>query len=186
MRRLSRSTSVACPCFNSRTLGRVRRRHHRADIKSTMFQFTHPGKGATHQHNELVKEFKGFNSRTLGRVRLPLTKCVPNNLLVSIHAPWEGCDYTRRICRGSRHCFNSRTLGRVRLPNAFARSTASKFQFTHPGKGATGCTSSVCRVIYVSIHAPWEGCDTPSLDINLISKHVSIHAPWEGCDIRRP
>ena len=78
--------------------------------------------------------------------------------------------------------FNSRTLGRVRL------STRS------------------IRAIYaiVSIHAPWEGCDTPQR-YTILTTHmfqfthpgkgatvellhvvqdveVSIHAPWEGCD----
>ena len=36
-----------------------------------------------------------------------------------------------------------------------------QFQFTHPGKGAT-----------------------PTLYIYLVGKYVSIHAPWEGCDRR--
>ena len=56
---------------------------------------------------------------------------------VSIHAPWEGCDdaVTPRLIlpRG----FNSRTLGRVRLPSASSSSSSRRFQFTHPGKGAT-------------------------------------------------
>ena len=35
---------------------------------------------------------------------------------------------------------------------------------------------------YVSIHAPWEGCDSRLLDM-LGYGFVSIHAPWEGCDL---
>ena len=35
------------------------------------------------------------------------------------------------------------------------------FQFTHPGKGATGGSSYVPHHPAVSIHAPWEGCDVP-------------------------
>ena len=34
---------------------------------------------------------------------------------------------------------------------------------------------------YVSIHAPWEGCDVVEGD-RLPALSVSIHAPWEGCD----
>ena len=34
------------------------------------------------------------------------------------------------------------------------------FQFTHPGKGATLQLRLGFRVVVVSIHAPWEGCDT--------------------------
>ena len=78
---------------------------------------------------------------------------------VSIHAPWEGCDLVFLL---------------IVLNN--------EFQFTHPGKGATGqqarnegvqeCFNSrtlgrvrqeglydVKLAIEVSIHAPWEGCD---------------------------
>ena len=57
----------------------------------------------------------------------------------------------------------------------------SKFQFTHPGKGATLEHRIGFGGSGVSIHAPWEGCDV----IIIISKcyyGVSIHAPWEGCD----
>ena len=55
--------------------------------------------------------------------------------------------------------FNSRTLGRVRLIPAV----------------------NDWLVVRVSIHAPWEGCDS-SCDPQRQSYPVSIHAPWEGCD----
>ena len=79
------------------------------------------------------------------------------------------------------------------------------FQFTHPGKGATSRGASEDMPMIVSIHAPWEGCDSlhyypnggqarfnsrtlgrvrRSLIITpLRDRHVSIHAPWEGCDL---
>ena len=37
----------------------------------------------------------------------------------------------------------------------------------------------------VSIHAPWEGCDTSALAV-VHAIDVSIHAPWEGCDACSP
>ena len=81
-------------------------------------------------------------------------------LCVSIHAPWEGCD----------------------AASVDLRKWKLRFQFTHPGKGATFPylfpSSSPC----VSIHAPWEGCDR-IVDANRATLDlVSIHAPWEGCD----
>ena len=101
-----------------------------------MFQFTHPGKGATRERAEALSQ-----------------------KLVSIHAPWEGCDFARYLPRcegrfqfthpgkGATSCpmtsacqsfsFNSRTLGRVRLPAAEYNKALD----------------------VVSIHAPWEGCD---------------------------
>ena len=36
---------------------------------------------------------------------------------------------------------------------------ASRFQFTHPGKGATDASVGIATDGVVSIHAPWEGCD---------------------------
>ena len=61
----------------------------------TLFQFTHPGKGATLLYRSALGGKRRFNSRTLGRVRLHFTA---DDLLlrpVSIHAPWEGCDVPR-------------------------------------------------------------------------------------------
>ena len=69
-------------------------------------------------NNNMIMRAQSFNSRTLGRVRLSQTVTIP--LLV---------------------CFNSRTLGRVRRKVTFTSIFASKFQFTHPGKGATLCPS---------------------------------------------
>ena len=34
-----------------------------------------------------------------------------------------------------------------------------RFQFTHPGRGATDEESGITAIINVSIHAPREGCD---------------------------
>ena len=58
-------------------------------------------------------------------------------VLVSIHAPWEGCDWTE-------------------MDNKQAQT---RFQFTHPGKGATQGWRRRMVDNGVSIHAPWEGCD---------------------------
>ena len=87
-----RATTEIYLCFNSRTLGRVRLttrevittlhcvsihapwegcdhicKSHYGDI--LMFQFTHPGKGATDYEGGDYNVTLRFNSRTLGRVR---------------------------------------------------------------------------------------------------------------------
>ena len=100
--------------FNSRTLGRVRLYRLLVLLEVGLFQFTHPGKGAT------LNFFEALCS-----------------LHVSIHAPWEGCDMPSIAEKFAQRCFNSRTLGRVRLN--FSRNVLifRTFQFTHPGKGAT-------------------------------------------------
>ena len=47
VRRYRRCLPSSIRCFNSRTLGRVRRTALSCTCKSGLFQFTHPGKGAT-------------------------------------------------------------------------------------------------------------------------------------------
>ena len=167
--------------FNSRTLGRVRRSASCSGFGFLMFQFTHPGKGATRRC--VVRRFQiyRFNSRTLGRVRHDYFLPAIGKLDVSIHAPWEGCDILQLSSVAARHSFNSRTLGRVRLDQgggflacvSFNSRTLGRvrlgelryllcrrwFQFTHPGKGATRLEIPLACSSHVSIHAPWEGCD---------------------------
>ena len=79
---------------------------------------------------------------------------------VSIHAPREGCDQT--------------TLAPISI-------TATRFQFTHPGRGATQISDSKHFIFRVSIHAPREGCDA-KIQGEQLRPEVSIHAPREGCD----
>ena len=144
--------------FNSRTLGRVRLCATALYICSAVFQFTHPGKGAT--------------------CRLCLASICEE---VSIHAPWEGCDLSVESVRyliefqfthpgkgatwlplhypRGHSRFNSRTLGRVRLKILDFNLLCPTFQFTHPGKGATAMPANRGLLFVVSIHAPWEGCD---------------------------
>ena len=79
-----------------------------------LFQFTHPGRGATGNVN----------------LRRPTSK-------VSIHAPREGCDTSTDLSSSRINGFNSRTPGGVRPDDITHRITKFRFQFTHPGRGAT-------------------------------------------------
>ena len=78
------------------------------------FQFTHPGRGATHPEGQSKEE-----------------------LGVSIHAPREGCDIIGELSVHTCNGFNSRTPGGVRLPHLKPPDASRRFQFTHPGRGAT-------------------------------------------------
>ena len=84
-----------------------------ADV-DMMFQFTHPGRGAT---REQATPGAGHPVS----IHAPREGCDFDGVRtyevydVSIHAPWEGCDKSGIL-------------------NVVA---SSKFQFTHPGKGAT-------------------------------------------------
>ena len=101
------------------------------------FQFTHPGKGAT-------SFFRGL----------------PGGKGVSIHAPWEGCDSALCALVKMRYSFNSRTLGRVRRELTFNGVLTCKFQFTHPGKGATKLVCTFCTVKTFQFTHPGKGATT--------------------------
>ena len=134
-------------CFNSRTLGRVRLVRKPPGQKNSMFQFTHPGKGATYLERYLIAFPWRFQFTHPGKGATGFCHQLRSHCFVSIHAPWEGCDlrYSShlRACRG----FNSRTLGRVRLNTQARRMAKVKFQFTHPGKGATSKSHHLFPVI---------------------------------------
>ena len=125
-----------------------------------MFQFTHPGRGATqiditirprrrvsiHAPREgcdcisICKVFLylGFNSRTPGGVRQKVFVPYVNYYEVfQFTHPGRGA--TRRrippLLRASG--FNSRTPGGVRQPRSSHWRRQRRFQFTHPGRGAT-------------------------------------------------
>ena len=151
--------------------------------QSTSFQFTHPGRGATSRRFRTPLPHSRFNSRTPGGVRLQPAG-------------------DERLLR----CFNSRTPGGVRLRECsslervvFVSIHAPRegcdityfiftyffpsFQFTHPGRGATVFgLACLWPKLVVSIHAPREGCDVRRMMDNKPSPRVSIHAPREGCD----
>ena len=153
-------------------------------MPSALFQFTHPGKGATACLSWSSWRGSRFNSRTLGRVR-PLSSCSaprqslgfnsrtlgrvrhspglphPYHVCVSIHAPWEGCDTVY----------------------LFLYFPFLLFQFTHPGKGATSL-SKLTLLQTQSFNSRTLGRVRPDRDalITLLVS-VSIHAPWEGCDL---
>ena len=55
------------------------------------------------------------------------------------------------------------------------------FQFTHPGKGATGANQAVNAYLQFQFTHPGKGATCSALS-NCYTKSVSIHAPWEGCD----
>ena len=152
---------------------------------STSFQFTHPGKGATPVVWLLMLRVLCFNSRTLGRVRRVGTQQGKDINYVSIHAPWEGCDFSSLGYVRIWFCFNSRTLGRVRHQRANKASSLQLFQFTHPGKGATtsGFLYTLPIVAFQFTH-PGKGATSAWL-FHCTDKQVSIHAPWEGCDGNR-
>ena len=129
------------------------------------FQFTHPGRGATPSWLNARWSGRKFQFTHPGRGATRPLEDLVDLISVSIHAPREGCDrppLSPIHCEG---CFNSRTPGGVRPINHIDVATIMQFQFTHPGRGATVRHWFARQLVKVSIHAPREGCDTPSLII---------------------
>ncbi len=146
-----------------------------------MFQFTHPGRGATYGicqevYNQLVSIhapregcdfFCGrksplppkFQFTHPGRGATKMMCASEAISIVSIHAPREGCDNRTRVTEQWTRSFNSRTPGGVRLGLYIRLCSIRAFQFTHPGRGATVAAPVDGHGIIVSIHAPREGCD---------------------------
>ena len=106
-----------------------------------MFQFTHPGRGATLQADigRLVEMFQFTHP---GRGATSATSPIAGSWGVSIHAPREGCDGCACSPSALAHSFNSRTPGGVRLLAVLGLESYHLFQFTHPGRGATTWYSS--------------------------------------------
>ena len=123
-----------------------------------MFQFTHPGRGAT-------QECRGSYTSSRVSIHAPREGCdlagAPSRACrhVSIHAPREGCDYQHQALLRPSEKFQFTHPGRGATSDNEHRYTPKEFQFTHPGRGATQPTCSPRAMQMVSIHAPREGCD---------------------------
>ena len=204
MRRGTTISDLILLSFNSRTPGGVRHRRRPHGETGAKFQFTHPGRGATGYHIHTQQQCRRFNSRTPGGVRPSLQAYAVRGNVVSIHAPREGCDRSAEVRIASCLRFNSRTPGGVRLVPDSDYSGVGRFQFTHPGRGATngvdyrtsslqfqfthpgrGATTSLenssnTRGEFQFTH-PGRGA-TASASAKFFSTCVSIHAPREGCD----
>ena len=167
--------------FNPRTPCGVRHKRDRGRHHDTVFQSTHPLRGAT-----------------------TVTAAEPSNTLISIHAPLAGCDGGLREMAYPHRYFNPRTPCGVRLETAPFELTiedfnprtpcgvrprrssngcsARKFQSTHPLRGATltRCTGVCCECI--SIHAPLAGCDQAFAEFGISLADFNPRTP---CGVRR-
>ena len=146
-------------CFNSRTPGGVRHIIPPPNNILLKFQFTHPGRGATKYHHHRERGYSEFQFTHPGRGATLLVSLICLFSTVSIHAPREGCDTYRATACQRTACFNSRTPGGVRPTLRTTIILIDRFQFTHPGRGATRNISVITAERRVSIHAPREGCD---------------------------
>ena len=101
------------------------------------FQFTHPGRGATgHQsHNEQRSEFQFTHPGRGATVSFVISNC----LCLSFNSRTPGGVRLELSIKGihTDTSFNSRTPGGVRRAGNQIVNAYLQFQFTHPGRGAT-------------------------------------------------
>ena len=104
------------------------------------FQSTHPARGATRCSRGCLDTRSNFNPRTPRGVR---------PLFVSA---FDQYDYD----------FNPRTPRGVRRHHQVPSIAGTRFQSTHPARGATFQGGRLLMTNRISIHAPREGCDSSS------------------------
>ena len=185
VRHTSMIEPIAMLRFNSRTPGGVRLLLVALpDRPRFLFQFTHPGRGAT-ASCFTSKGSTEFQFTHPGRGATSDTVILEYLYDVSIHAPREGCDPSSGESPLALEGFNSRTPGGVRLQRQAICVTSRSFNSRTPGGVRRGDGYERLRALPVSIHAPREGCDLGDFFGATTSLLVSIHAPREGCDLRR-
>ena len=146
--------------FNPRTPCGVRPTQRNKPASVTVFQSTHPLRGAT----AIFLDEAGI-------------------LFISIHAPLAGCDpHGARLLLQPQGHFNPRTPCGVRRATATVTPAAVEFQSTHPLRGATEIVPGDLAVGDISIHAPLAGCD-PDMS-EKASQEINFN-PRTPCGVRQ-
>ena len=122
------------------------------------FQSTHPLRGATRSGGRRVPHLCHFNPRTPCGVRRHLPHLGRRLLHFNPRTPCGVRRPSSRTPPPSGH-FNPRTPCGVRPSRASAATRRSKFQSTHPLRGATVNRAGKASCVLISIHAPLAGCD---------------------------
>ena len=173
--------------FDPRTPCGVRLTPESRTFSLSIFQSTHPMRGATKFHPYRVYTGKFQSTHPLRGATLRTLQWCPQTE-ISIHAPARGATaivvfllptvtfQSTHPMRGatpvsssppvSSSDFNPRTPCGVRPPSPWHRAPCAIFQSTHPLRGATKYDFSATAEPMISIHAPLTGCD------------------WKGCDMR--
>ena len=128
---------------------------------TSRFQSTHPSRGATGKKWRLINAGQDFNPRTPHGVRLYYKSWEAKAPGISIHAPLTGCDYDPCRLPSGRADFNPRTPHGVRpaLMGSIA-STTCYFNPRTPHGVRLSIHPTETTVQNISIHAPLTGCDT--------------------------
>ena len=103
----------------------------------SLFQSTHPARGATGSRSCWPPSQCHFNPRTPRGVRLAPHAGGGAAILISIHAPREGCDTINQLRMAFQIQFQSTHPARGATYHVVSVHLSAVFQSTHPARGAT-------------------------------------------------
>ena len=126
-------------------------------LETGLFQFTHPGRGATWRVNKDV-----------GGVKFQFTH------------PGRGATVRALTPRALEVKFQFTHPGRGATGDRLQKPREAGFQFTHPGRGATTEEVETGDTTIVSIHAPREGCDPLRLSLDTSLSVFQFTHPGRG------
>ncbi len=194
--------------FNPRTPYGVRQSESDSNRKTSLFQSTHPIRGATVLLDDLFFGNVQFQSTHPIRGATVADPGFGQPIVISIHAPHTGCDLIQDPLPTVFRLFQSTHPIRGATPIWAMMSTMNIFQSTHPIRGATSKVAFIPDKfkLFQSTH-PIRGATSlwlyplkPLSDFNPrtpygVRRHsvslprqavdISIHAPHTGCDHRR-
>ncbi len=193
--------------FNPRTPCGVRLIRRIVIYMTTVFQPTHPLRGATSRGVSVTVVATISTHAPLAGCDEELSKALIKRL-ISTHAPLAGCDIKHASLNETRQTFQPTHPLRGATVRIMSRGSSVGFQPTHPLRGATSRYHQSPKHSQISTHAPLAGCDlvifvpsstdsyfnprTPcgvrhiSLQRKLYKIAISTHAPLAGCDGGKP
>ena len=150
-------------------------------VGPVQFQSTHPMRGATYGEYFIRRTSLYFNPRTPCGVRRSFLFFSSALVCISIHAPHAGCDTVLMEIRPLYMPFQStHPMRGATVLIGYTSLALFEFQSTHPMRGATNAAEDFPRGRGISIHAPHAGCDVQLCIAYRASARISIHAPARG------
>ena len=147
-----------------------------------VFQSTPPARGATCAKFNVGAGRFNFNPRPPRGGRPPALTIWGISTVFQSTPPARGATSAPLARPAGRDYFNPRPPRGGRLIAFCLSRTGAVFQSTPPARGATRRPQIFQNRQGISIHAPREGGDSPSLP-SIYACPISIHAPREGGDV---
>ena len=152
----------------------------------SLFQSTHPLRGATETDRHFLRRQTYFNPRTPCGVRQRHHHHGRDAHHISIHAPLAGCDqFGYALARALVISIHAPLAG-CDLVTVFSNQPDAVFQSTHPLRGATRTRRAAHVAVHISIHAPLAGCDSDSRPGRCAAGNFNPRTPCGVRHVRQP